>query len=61
VVSATLGELAGEEAFHAVMSWTEGEFCFESSLPEVPTPARVQRDTMGLILESMKRLDESAL
>ena len=61
VVSAVAGAKGGEEAFTQVLDWEEGEFCFEPCEPFVPQPERegaIGVDTMGLIMEGMRQIDE---
>jgi CRP-like cAMP-binding protein len=58
VVDARLGDDAGEEAFYAFLRWTRGSFRFEAGRQEAARS--MHRDTMGLLLEGMRRIDESA-
>ena len=48
----------GEEAFYEFLSWAGGNFRFEPVRKET-TARRFRTDTMGLLLEGMRRLDES--
>ncbi|MCW8130573.1 MAG: DUF4388 domain-containing protein [Planctomycetota bacterium] len=59
VVGASMGQQKGEEAFYAVVAWPEGDFCFEQDQTEVPPASAIQKETMGLLMESMRRLDEA--
>ncbi|MBI2931829.1 MAG: cyclic nucleotide-binding domain-containing protein, partial [Planctomycetes bacterium] len=54
---ASTQELEGEEAFYDFLHWTSGSFRLE---PERRTGAqrRITTDTMGLLLEGMRQLDE---
>lgn len=47
-----------EEAFYEFLSWARGNFRFEPVRKET-TIRRVRGDTMGLLLEGMRRLDET--
>ncbi len=61
VVSAVCGKLRGENAFYNVLGWDDGEFCFEPGEPFEVKPDRdgaVNIDTMGLMMEGMRRVDE---
>lgn len=61
VVSGVCGKLRGEEAFYRVLSWRDGEFCFEPGEPFEVKPDRdgaVDLDTIGLMMEGMRRADE---
>ncbi len=55
-VSATLGDLQGENAVYEIFNWSEGEFTFDPSgnIPE----HNVSMDTQNLIMESVRQLDE---
>lgn len=57
IVHAEQGELAGEEAFYAIMGWAGGTFRSE---PKVSTTSRTINQVMGfLLLEAFRRMDES--
>ena len=61
VVSAVSGKHQGEEAFYRVLTWQDGEFCFEPSEPFEVKPDRdgaIKIDTMRLMMEGMRRVDE---
>lgn len=59
VVHAEQGNLVGEEAFYAVMGWEGGTFRSE---PKVATTSRTIEQSLGfLILEALRRMDESKL
>jgi predicted regulator of Ras-like GTPase activity (Roadblock/LC7/MglB family) len=59
VVHAAQGELQGEPAVYAVLSWGEGSFALEAG---VEPPARtIHRGYAGLLLEGAKRIDEGHL
>lgn len=63
VISCACGSRLGSEAFFYVLDWKEGEFCFEPSEPFEPSPERqgaITADTMMLMMEGMRRLDERA-
>jgi CRP-like cAMP-binding protein len=52
-----LGQKIGEEAFYEFLSWARGQFRFEPVRKEQPK-RQVQMDTVGLLLEGMRRVDE---
>ncbi len=52
-----LGERSGEEAFFEFLSWAKGNFRFEPVRKE-QTRREVRLDTVGLLLEGMRRVDE---
>lgn len=57
VVHAEQGNLAGEEAFYAIMGWEGGTFRSE---PKVATTSRTIEQSLGfLILEALRRMDEA--
>ena len=56
--SALVSETLGDEAFYEVLCWPDGDFRFEQTEPDANDPARVHTDTMGLMMEGMRRLDE---
>jgi CRP-like cAMP-binding protein len=58
VASARLGMRKGEEAFYEVVTWSDGDFCFENTEPSPDFTARIRRDTMSLLMEAMRRVDE---
>lgn len=57
VIHATTGSLSGEEAFYALMPWSEGTFeivsCFEFPSRTIHSPL------MSLLIEAFRRFDES--
>lgn len=52
-----MGDQVGEEVFYEFLSWSKGNFRFEPIRKESPEK-QVQRDTVGLLLEGMRRVDE---
>jgi len=52
-----MGEKKGEEAFFEFLSWAKGQFQFEPIRKE-QTQKQMQMDTVGLLLEGMRRVDE---
>jgi len=52
-----MGDKSGEEAFFEFLSWAKGQFRFEPVRKEQPL-RQVRTDTMGLLLEGMRRVDE---
>jgi CRP-like cAMP-binding protein len=59
VFDVQVGPLSGEEAFYQFMSWNKGTFRLEPG-KRAETVRRVKSDTMGMLLEGMRRLDEAA-
>ena len=59
VTSAVRGPLHGEEAFFALTTCTAGEFWFEPEDREALPEARIEAETFGLLMESLRRLDEA--
>jgi len=51
------GEKKGEEAFFEFLSWARGQFRFEPVRKDGAN-RQIQQDTMGLLLEGMRRVDE---
>lgn len=58
VVQAELGNLTGEDAFYSLITWPDGDFCFETQEVGSGDGRQIATDTMGLLMESMRRLDE---
>ncbi|HLF95487.1 MAG TPA: cyclic nucleotide-binding domain-containing protein [Planctomycetota bacterium] len=52
-----MGEKSGEEAFFEFLSWAKGQFQFEPVRKD-QSLKQVQMDTVGLLLEGMRRVDE---
>ena len=52
-----MGDKSGEEAFFEFLSWAKGHFQFEPVRKEQPQK-QMQMDTVGLLLEGMRRVDE---
>lgn len=57
--TARAGEVLGDEAFYTVVCWPEGDFCFEQVEPKADDPGKVEGDMMGLLMEGMRRIDET--
>jgi hypothetical protein len=57
--TARSGELMGNEAFYGMMKWPDGDFCFEQTEPKASDPGKVIADTVGLLMEGMRRLDDA--
>ena len=53
------GELIGEEAFYELLRWTTGEFVIEHRLKT--EESTLTRDTMFLLMEGMRLMDESQI
>lgn len=56
-IDATLGDTSGEEAVYLFMTWHQGSFRFEPG--PLARPRTVKVDAMGLLLEGLRRRDES--
>lgn len=52
-----LGDTRGDEAFFEFLRWAKGHFRFEPVRKD-DTVRRVRMDTMGLLMEGMRRVDE---
>jgi hypothetical protein len=52
-----MGDKSGEEAFYEFLSWARGQFRFEPLRKDQPQK-QVPMDTVGLLLEGMRRVDE---
>jgi CRP-like cAMP-binding protein len=59
LMAAELGEASGENAFFELARLSEGEFKLEQKLDDFPEAARIQTDTLGLLMEALRRMDES--
>ncbi|MBI3831697.1 MAG: DUF4388 domain-containing protein [Planctomycetes bacterium] len=59
VSGALLGRMRGEEAFYTAAAWPEGDFCFEQDRTDMAADASIQKETMGLLMETMRRMDEA--
>ena len=57
VHEAELGGKVGEEAFFEFLTWANGHFRFEPIRKDKPV-RQVKGDTVGLLLEGMRRVDE---
>jgi CRP-like cAMP-binding protein len=55
---AVYGAYKGEEAFFRTVGWAEGDFRFDPQETQGEEEARVQAETMALMMEAMRRLDE---
>ena len=58
VAEVELGDKKGEEAFFEFLGWTQGQFRFEPTRKDLPGPG-IRQDTVGLLLEGMRRVDET--
>ena len=59
VIGAVLGGLEGEEAFFELLSWPDGDFCFEQSESVDEVAGAIERSTTGLLMEGLRRMDEA--
>jgi two-component system chemotaxis response regulator CheY len=57
VRDAWIGEETGEEVFYRLASWSNARFSFVAGARE--GPATIQQPTMTLLMEAMRRMDES--
>jgi response regulator RpfG family c-di-GMP phosphodiesterase len=57
VVDAIAGGLRGEEAFYSMIGWDEGDFRLDPEF--LMMGGTITRSTEGLIMEGLRRLDES--
>ena len=60
IFEARIGNLDAEEAFYEFLRWSKGTFRLEPGRREGDTTRRVATDTMGMLLEGMRRLEEAA-
>jgi DNA-binding response OmpR family regulator len=58
LVHATLGNLIGEAAVYAVVPWTEGMFLIDFE-ERVECPHTITHSTQSVLLEALRRFDES--
>jgi CRP-like cAMP-binding protein len=56
--AAHAGELLGDEAFYKTICWPDAAWCFEGDAPAAEDPGKISSDTMFLLMEGMRRLDE---
>jgi CheY-like chemotaxis protein/predicted regulator of Ras-like GTPase activity (Roadblock/LC7/MglB family) len=59
VVHAVLGAQVGEEAVYELLAWEGGEFELEMDVP--PPERTITANWSGLLLEGMRRIDESTV
>lgn len=57
IVHARRGRTSGEQAFFEMVSWTRGDFIIEHGLR--PESRSLDHDAMYLVMEGMRRVDES--
>lgn len=57
--TAKTGSDLGNEAFYTMVKWPEGDFCFEQTEPKATDPGKVISDTVGLLMEAARRLDDA--
>jgi CRP-like cAMP-binding protein len=56
IIDVLLDNTTGEEAFYALLAWPEGDFRFKPGDPG--KERKILMDTMGLLMEGLRRLDE---
>jgi CRP-like cAMP-binding protein len=59
VFAAQSGKKAGEEAFFVTVSWAEADFHFQLMIQELPPVCQIKVETMSLLMEALRRMDES--
>jgi len=59
MVNASLGNLSGTSAVDEALRWTSGSFRFHPD--EMPEDSNLEGDTMAILLEALRRLDESTI
>jgi len=59
MVDAKYGDLSGRAAFYEILKETDGRFKFISGLAEEEMAAEEMGDFMGMLMEGLKRIDES--
>ena len=57
-IGAEIVSIVADEAFYDLACWPDGEFCFEKVQPEENELEKVHADTMGLLMEALRRIDE---
>ncbi|HEY3323918.1 MAG TPA: DUF4388 domain-containing protein [Planctomycetota bacterium] len=57
--AAVAGTAMGDEAFYKTVCWPDGDFCFEAAELAVDETNHVKTDSMGLLMEGMRRMDEA--
>ena len=57
VTEVFLEDLEGEQAFYRLLEWREGQFQFQPA-ETTPSPKQITKDTMQLLMEGLRRLDE---
>lgn len=57
ITEVALENLEGEEALYRLLKWEEGQFQFQPA-EAVPTARKITKDTMQLLMEGLRRLDE---
>ena len=58
IYQVTVGESLGEQAFYQLLTWNEGQFQFQSE-ETLSMKRQVHKDTMHLLMEGLRRLDEN--
>jgi CRP-like cAMP-binding protein len=59
LIHASLGNIYGTQAVDEVLRWESGSFRFNPD--QVPPEANLDGDTMAILLEALRRMDESSI
>ncbi len=59
LIGATLGTEFGDDVFYVLADWHVGNFSFETTKDDVDETQRIQKDTLNLLMEFARRMDES--
>ena len=57
LIGTRVGDEEGEAAFYGLMAWSEGDFFFEQG--DIRGEGNIRTDTMALLMEGLRRLDEA--
>jgi CRP-like cAMP-binding protein len=59
LVGVSLSGEFGEEHFYTIAAWKKGHFRFETDVVEVPEVHRIKKETLSLLMEHARRVDET--
>jgi uncharacterized repeat protein (TIGR04076 family) len=57
IYQVALGDYLGEQAFYQLLTWQKGQFQFQSA-DTLSIKRQVEKDTMHMLMEGLRRLDE---